>query len=182
MQRSPSPEKIAHKSPDSNILKDSFWRIGVDLLVIFSPLLVILLYSIRHQRFEGVFRHEEWLFVAIILFADSIIRLIRAAIAPGERRRVPMLFAIVLLLVVGFLGCSLFMADAMAAAEMAARKTAHVSTDTQQMPPATPDASGVHAIPAWMQWIYVCGAVAAFVWCSGVEYVSEASGRESPQK
>jgi hypothetical protein len=145
------------------------WQIGIDLLVILSPIMVILLFSLRHHLYEGILTHEEWLFVAIILYADSIIRLLKATLAPGKRKRPAMLFVTVLLLFLGFFGCSLYMADSMFAELLA--KTTDCATCLKTSGLESGHQPGL--LGQWMQWVYLLCAVVAFAWCSGIEYVSE---------
>jgi phosphatidylglycerophosphate synthase len=148
------------------------WQIGIDLLVILSPVMVILLFSVRHHIYEGVLTHEEWLFVSIILYADSIIRLLRATMAPGKRKRPAMLFLTVALLFLGFFGCSLYMADAMFADVLG--KTSNCTDCLKASGLDVSREPNFHS--QWMQWVYLFFSVAAFAWCSGIEYVSERRG------
>jgi len=144
------------------------WQIGIDLLVILSPIMVILLFSLRHHSYEGILTHEEWLFVSIILYADSIIRLLKATLAPGKRKKPAMLFVTVMLLFVGFFGCSLYMADAMFSEVLAKTTECSSCLKTSGLEVSRETFSG-----QWMQWVYLVFAIVSFAWCSGIEYVSE---------
>jgi hypothetical protein len=144
------------------------WQIGIDLLVILSPIMVILLFSLRHHSYEGVLTHEEWLFVSIILYADSIIRLLKATLAPGKRKKPAMLFVTVVLLFLGFFGCSLYMADAMFAEVLAKTSECTTCLKTSGLEVSHKTFAG-----QWMQWVYLVFAIASFAWCSGIEHASE---------
>ncbi len=161
-----------------NTLKQSlrhelFWQTVVELLIEIiitaTPIFIIMLVCWLKGDLRRAFQHEEWLIIAAVLFAQSIVKLTRLIRKGNAIKHHWAILWMILIIMFGIIPSALVLAEHQQAA-LPLRPHEQNALPPIAEPPNAPidDISARQAQSESIKWTLLIGSIVVFIWTGGM--------------